>query len=324
MDINSLLIIGLAMASTGGIFYAVAYPYLSGDARRQKRKDALKGQTTKRVFDRSLDPAKRRQQIIESIRETDAKTKKRRRSLDERLKQAGLEITKQQFYIGSAVGGVIVAGLLYLWGMQPLTVGVGALIGGLGIPRWLLGFLAKRRIRKFVNEFPNAVDVIIRGVKAGLPLGDCLRVIAAESSEPVRTEFRKIVESQAIGLSVGEAVQRLNESMPIAEANFFTIVISLQQKSGGNLSEALGNLSRVLRDRKKMRQKIKAMSSEAKASAGIIGCMPFAVAFLVYLTTPDYISLLWTQTTGQIVLVCCAFWMSIGIFVMRKLINFDF
>ena len=128
-----------------------------------------------------------------------------------------------------------------------------------------------RRMKKFIVEFPNAVDVIIRGVKAGLPLGDCIRVIAAEAAEPVRSEFRRIVEAQAIGLSVAEAVEKLHDSVPIAEANFFSIVINLQSKSGGNLSEALGNLSRVLRDRKKMALKIKAMSSEAKTSAGIIG-----------------------------------------------------
>jgi tight adherence protein B len=112
--------------------------------------------------------------------------------------------------------------------------------------------------------------------------------------------------------------------MPVPEANFFGIVVSIQQKSGGNLSEALGNLSKVLRDRKKMAEKIQAMSMEAKASAGIIGSLPPIVMLLVYLTTPDYISLLWTHPTGQLMLVGCGVWMGIGIMVMKKMINFDF
>src|SRR4029077_20114782 len=150
-------------------------------------------------------------------------------------------------------------------------------------------FLKKRREQKFLHNFPDAVDVIVRGVKAGLPLGDCLRIIAAEAQEPVRGEFKVIVESQQVGISMGEACAKLHERMPLPEANFFGIVVGIQQKAGGNLSEALANLSRVLRDRKKMKAKIKAMSMEAKASAVIIGSLPVAVGLLVYLTSPDYI-----------------------------------
>jgi tight adherence protein B len=172
-------------------------------------------------------------------------------------------------------------------------------------------------------EFPNAIDVIVRGVKAGLPLGDCMNIIASEASEPVRSEFRNIVDAQALGLSLGEAVERIVESVPVAEAKFFSIVINIQQKAGGNLSETLGNLSRVLRDRKRMRVKINAMSMEAKSSASIIGALPFVVACMVYLTSPAYIELLWKTHAGQLALFGCAFWMSVGIMMMRKMINFD-
>ena len=126
-----------------------------------------------------------------------------------------------------------------------------------------------------------------------------------------------------MGLSAGEAVERIVERVPVADANFFSIVINIQQKSGGNLSEALGNLSRVLRDRKKMKQKIKAMSSEAKASAGIIGSLPFIVTMLVYLSSPHYIELLWTTPTGRMVMAVSGFWMFLGILTMRKMISFD-
>ena len=199
-----------------------------------------------------------------------------------------------------------------------------AFTGAFGIPRWLLSYLKKRREAKFLNSFPDAIDIIVRGAKTGLPLLDCLKIISLEAQEPVRSEFRTIVESQAVGLPLGEACGKLYERMPLPEANFFGIVVTIQQRAGGNLSEALGNLSRVLRDRKKMKAKIKAMAQEAKASATIIGVLPIAVMTLVYLTSPDYISLLWTEPLGRVMLGASACWMSMGVWVMKKMINFDF
>jgi tight adherence protein B len=188
----------------------------------------------------------------------------------------------------------------------------------------VLGFLKRRREAAFLKALPDAVDVIVRGIKAGLPLFESIKVVASDSPEPLKSEFMAIIETQTIGMPLGEACARLYESMPVPEANFFGIVVSIQQKSGGNLSEALGNLSKVLRDRKKMKEKIKAMSMEAKASASIIGALPPTIMLLVYITTPEYISLLWTHPTGQLMLVACGVWMSIGIFVMKKMISFDF
>ena len=171
------------------------------------------------------------------------------------------------------------------------------------MPYWLLGYLKKRRERRFLNVFPDAVDVIVRGIKAGLPLLDSLKMIALEGQEPVKSEFQAILETQAIGMPLGDACQRLYQSMPLPEANFFGIVIAIQTEAGGNLSEALGNLSKVLRDRKKMKAKIQAMSMEAKASAAIIGSLPPAVMGIVYITSPTYIELLWTHPTGQLMLL---------------------
>jgi len=212
-----------------------------------------------------------------------------------------------------------------------MLMGIGTLPGlGLafaaagGLPFWILALLKKRREARFLAAFPDAVDVIVRGIKAGLPLLDSLKLIAAEAEEPVRGEFRSIIETQTIGIPIGEACLKLYERMPVPEANFFGIVVSIQQRAGGNLSEALGNLSKVLRDRKKMKAKIQAMSMEAKASATIIGALPLAVMTIVWITSPQYISLLWTEPLGRMMLAACAVWMSMGIFVMRKMINFDF
>ena len=161
-------------------------------------------------------------------------------------------------------------------------------------------------------------------MKAGLPINDCLKIIAKESAEPVRTEFADLVDGQAVGVTVEQGLQRVYERMPLSEVNFFMIVLAIQQKSGGNLSEALGNLANVLRERKKMRAKIQAMSQEAKASAGIIGALPPGVMILIYLTSPDYMSLLFTTTAGNMVIVGGLMWMGIGILVMKKMINFNF
>ena len=196
-------------------------------------------------------------------------------------------------------------------------------VGGVGFPLWFLNFLRKRRLKKFIDVFPEAIDIIVRGVRAGLPLSDCLRIVANEAAEPVRSEFRQIVETQTMGMPINEAVERLVVRVPISEANFFSIVIAIQQKAGGNLSEALSNLATVLRGRKQMRGKIQAFSSEAKASAMIIGSLPFAVGGMVYFTSPKYIELLWTTSTGQVVLIGSAFWMAIGTFVMKNMISFD-
>jgi tight adherence protein B len=186
-----------------------------------------------------------------------------------------------------------------------------------------LSFLMKRRIKRFIDEFPNAIDIIVRGIKSGLPLADCLRIISMEAREPLKGEFRAIVEAQTLGLTMGDACQRMTQRMPIQEANFFAIVIQIQQKSGGNLSEALANLSKVLRDRKRMKGKIAAMSMEAKVSAIIIGSLPFVVAAMLSASSPDYLAPLFQSETGHLLLLGSAFWMSCGVIIMRHMINFD-
>ncbi len=221
--------------------------------------------------------------------------------------------------VAAALGG-----LTYFKSGSPLLAGLVAAMSALGLPNLVLARLRARRINKFVAIFPNALDILVRGVSAGLPLVDTLRIIANESPEPVRSEFRRIVEAQALGLPLAEAVEKMASRVPVSETNFFSIVIGIQSKAGGNLSEAIGNLSRTLRERKKMRGKINAMSMEAKASSVIIGAVPFVVTVLLYLSSPQYISLLWTTEHGRIIAAIALFWMSIGVAMMKKMISFDF
>jgi tight adherence protein B len=321
---NAAIGAGLAAIAAGGVAYALLYPLLSGEARAEKRQKALVGASPDRRAER-ISAASRRDQVAQSLKDIEVRQQKSGKiSLESKLLQAGLGWTKSRFYAVSAATGVVLGLLLLVLSGNQLAGLGGAFVGALGLPQWVLSFLKKRRIKKFTEELPNAIDVIVRGIRAGLPLGDCLRIIASEAQEPLRSEFRAIVEAQAVGLPIGEAIAKLHERIPVPETNFFGIVIVIQQKAGGSLSEALGNLSRVLRERKRMTGKIKAMSMEAKASAVIIAALPFIVAFMTYLSSPAYIELLWTTQVGKLALVASAFWMLAGILMMRKMINFDF
>ena len=324
MPIQSLAVFFLAAVAMGGVVWVFVYPILSGERKAEQRmENVAKSAPTTRV---ARGSQKSRRDVIENtLKEFDERHKKSRHvALSTRIAQAGLTWSKRQFIIISAAIGFGLFMAALIGGSGLLVAAAIGFAGAFGVPRWLLSFLKKRREAKFLDALPDAVDIIVRGVKAGLPLLDCMKMITVEAPEPLKTEFRAIVETQAIGMPLGEACAKLYERTPVPEANFFGIVIAIQQKAGGNLSEALGNLSRVLRDRKKMKAKIQAMSQEAKASAGIIGALPIAVMTLVYITSPQYITLLFTEPVGHLMLAGSAVWMSMGVLVMKKMINFDF
>ena len=325
--------VALAGLGVGGVLYALFFTSIENEQKQAKRLSTIKAASTdsasrRAAIDRVQEGAKRKKHIQDSLHDLEERNKDRakdalRPSLKRMLQQAGLKIELRTFYIYSAICGVVVSAMAFASGV-PLLFLIGVFFAAaFGLPRWVVSFLRKRRMKAFLNEFPNAIDVIVRAIKSGLPLNDGLRLIASEAREPVKTEFRHIVEAQQLGLSTPEACERMYNTMPLPEANFFAIVIQIQAKAGGNLAEALGNLSRVLRDRKKMKAKVSAMSMEAKASAAIIASLPFVVTVLVYLTSPSYIMLLFTTNTGFLILGASAIWMSIGIFVMRQMINFE-
>jgi tight adherence protein B len=324
MNMQTLAFAFLAATAFGGLAWVFVYPLLSGEKKAEQRRASVsRAEPVARQTDKAQ--RSRREQVEGSLKEVEARRQKEKKvALSTRLTQAGLNWTTQKFLIISGILGVACFVVAFFAGGGLLGALGLAFAAGLGLPRWILSYLKKRREKAFLKALPDAVDVIVRGIKAGLPLFESIKVVAADAPEPLKSEFIAIIETQAIGMPLGEACSRLFDRMPVPEANFFGIVIAIQQKSGGNLSEALGNLSKVLRDRKKMAEKIQAMSMEAKASAGIIGSLPPIVMLLVYLSTPDYISLLWTHPTGQLMLCGCVVWMSCGIFVMKRMINFDF
>ncbi len=325
--------IGLAFAGSGG----------GSEAARKRAKAVAAGESVQRGQGRNKAAdeislrRKETQRMLTKLREDD---KKRRKSvvpqdIKTKLEQAGLGITPTVFWVISAMVGVGLGGAAWLSGAEGLVIagidfksrpaiaGAAALTGFLGLPRWVVGHMAAGRSKKMTNQFADALDIIVRGVKSGLPLTECLRIIARESPAPLGPEFEKLTDSISMGTNLDRALQKLYRRVPLPEINFFVIVLTIQSKSGGNLSEALGNLSSVIRSRRMMREKVKALSSEAKASAMIIGALPFVVGFLVFLSSRDYIMLLFTTETGHLQLTIGAVLMILGTTIMRKMINFD-
>ncbi|MEL6830655.1 MAG: type II secretion system F family protein [Pseudomonadota bacterium] len=346
LDNNTLFIVVGA-----GLFLLVllvGFVLTSGEAgskgvKRMKQLDAGNGTSRSSKPERNDTNNQRRkktQAMLNKLREEDQARRKSlvaNNNIEAKLTQAGLDMSPSLFWIVSAVLALISGVGIWYTGAEgpppvagieiksrPAMIVAAAIAGGIGFPRWVLGMMAKGRNKKMMNQFADGIDIIVRGVKSGLPLAECLRIISKESPAPLGPEFKQLTDNIQMGTTLDRALHQFYKRVPLPEVNFFVIVLSIQSKSGGNLSEALGNLSIVIRSRKMMREKIKALSSEAKASAMIIGALPFAVAFMVYLTTPSYIIELFITSTGHMILFMAFCMMSVGILVMRKMISFDF
>ncbi|HXQ10686.1 MAG TPA: type II secretion system F family protein [Caulobacteraceae bacterium] len=323
-----ILVAVVAFLTLGGLGFVVAGSG-SGDVRVARRARAIAGagrpeKAATRAKLAQQDAGNRRKQLLQTLKEQDRLQRKVSVSLNARLKQTGLNLSVPQFWIASSLLGVVVVLSAFILRAPPWAALLLGLVAALGLPRWAISFLAQQRRKKFTAHFSDAIDIIVRGIKSGLPVHDCLRVIARESPAPLGPEFQRLVENISMGVAVDQGLERMYERMPTPELRFFTIVLAIQAKTGGNLAEALGNLSAVLRARKLMREKIKALSSEATTSAFIIGSLPLAVVLLVIATTPSYMMVMLTDSRGKLMLLAGAVIEAIGIFVMRRMINFKY
>ena len=330
-ELTRFAILALIAAAVGGIAFAILFPYFSGSAQTSKRVVALSSRKTaekKTWRERLGEDSKegRTKQIMDSLKQVEeqAKIRKKRLTLKMSIKQAGLSLSVKGFWMLSAALGAGLALATTIVGVPVFVIAGAAIAGGLGLPRWILKFLRNRRQNIFLNDFADGIDIMVRGLKAGLPVTDAMKVIATETGPPVGPEFLEIVEGQRVGITVDQGVARMFDRMPLPEVNFLGIVMAIQRQTGGNLSESLANLSKVLRDRKKMKGKIKAISQEAKASAMIIGSLPFGIMGALLILNPAYLNPLFESPVGHMLLAGSAGWMSIGILIMRKMINFDF
>jgi tight adherence protein B len=324
MTVMTILLGVLVFAALGGLAFAFGGP----GAAAEKRMAAITRPTgSARVVKGGGDTNQQRrknvQTMLKELEKQTAATKKRP-SLRRRIEQAGLSIQPRTYWIlasisgaAATVGTVLTTDLLWV---APLA----GFAFALGLPRWVLSFLKNHREKRFTREFASAIDTIVRSVKSGLPVNEALKVVSTEIPEPVRGEFKALVEGLKVGVTMEDGLKRMFERMPTPEVNFFGIVMTIQQRTGGNLSEALTNLTTVLRDRKRMQGKIRAMSQEAKSSAAIIGALPPGVAGMIYVTTPNYIEPLFQTDMGNLMLIGCGVWMATGIAVMKKMISFKF
>lgn len=341
---EGILVLGLAalalmtlLALVGGLAYAVGEPRRrlkrriaglglqpgAGDAGVDRRRRG--GSIASAASGGGSGDQSRQRRIQEKLRELErdkADRARRRNRARLRLLQAGVRMD-HRVYMAIMVGlGVLAAMAVVLAGLPVLVAVPTGVTVGFGLPRLVLAIMTGRRQRKFTNDFPDAIDVLVRGVQSGLPVSECVSIVGREVPDPVGSEFRMMVEGQRVGLSLTEIMARGLERMPTPEYKFFAIVLQIQQQTGGNLAETLANLSSVIRDRKQMRSKVKALSSEAKASAWIIGSLPFIVAALVSAISPGYMVPLFTKPLGHIIIACGLCWMLIGVGIMAKMINF--
>jgi tight adherence protein B len=320
-----IVLLGILFALAAG---GAAFAFTGGDEKTQKRVHAVAkpaGSARGRAATPQQDAAQKRKNVAAMLKDVEKNraAKKEKPTMRRRLEQAGFPKTSpRSFWMICGIVAIMAASLAIATHQKPLVIALAVFAVGLGLPRWVLSFLTNRRKKKFTENFAPAIDVIVRSVKTGLPTNEALRIVAREAPNPVGSEFHGLVESLKVGVTMEQGLKRMMESMPTPEVGFFAIVMTIQGKSGGNLSEALGNLAAVLRDRKRLQGKIKAMSSEAKASAMIIGSLPPAVMGIVYVTTPGYIMKLFTERAGNLMLAACVIWMTVGITVMRKMINF--
>lgn len=329
-QVTKILVTLLIMVSVASLTFIIFVPFLNKDGLK-KRKNLVTSQSSSIAVKGAgrQDSAARRKSVqdqLKALEQKQAADKKnsKRLSFSDRMIQSGLNWSKPKYWMFSFVCGLSFFLFTRFWGQGVIVCSALFFVGMFGFPRWYVSRCRKKRFNKFLDEFPTAIDIIVRGVKSGMPLGDCFHVAAREAKDPVGPELRFVMEKMHMGLSLPDALVHLTKRVPLPEANFLAIVIAIQSQAGGSLSEALGNLSSTLRQRKAMKGKIKAYSQEAKSSAAIIGSLPFIVSGGMLVIVPDYMSLLFNTNVGVFMLVCSGIWMSIGVLVMRKMIDFKF
>ncbi|MBS0232636.1 MAG: type II secretion system F family protein [Proteobacteria bacterium] len=325
LDISTYLAPVLFALAFAGAVFAFAYPYFSDDRQKDKRIESVAGARARRPGSMAEIQSSRRKSVAETLKEIEDREKAKKITMSLRLLRAGSKRTPRDFYIVSALLGALLASVsMFILHLPAAAAVVAAFVGAIGLPRWILNKMTSRRQQKFLAQLANAIDVIVRGIKSGLPLNECLQVISRESPDPLGAEFRELVEQQKLGVPLADGLERMCDRLPLSEVRFLTIVIAIQQQAGGNLSEALGNLAGVLRDRHMLALKVKALSAEAKASAMVLASLPPGVMTMVYLSSPQYMKPLFTTTVGHFMVAFGAMWMLTGVLIMRKMINFKF
>jgi len=320
------IIIGfIVVFLTGGVILSIVL------AQKQQRRERVlaiissvssggaKGEESNKMM------AKQKADLARKLKEASNEEKEKRKdrtSIRELMQQAGIEAPVSQFWAGSVIFTVVVGALLMLthWpGIAKFFILVTAFFG---VPKWFLKKKAASRQKKFLKEFADALDAMARLLQAGMPMSEAIAMTSREFHGPLREEMLRVYDNQKIGVAIGEAALMMARRVPLPEVQMFATALQIQSETGSSLSEVLYNLSNVIRARFRLRRKVQALSSEAKSSAAIIGALPLLVMGALWLARPDYIGLLFSKPTGHIMLGGSAFWMSIGVIMMKQMINF--
>ncbi|MFN3701069.1 MAG: type II secretion system F family protein [Alphaproteobacteria bacterium] len=270
---------------------------------------------------------KRRAEIAKKLKESKdeaelGKKGKKKRTISLMIEQAGLGISVKQFWIFSVISMAVVLLIGKMFSVSPLMMCVMAIIGLLGVPKFVMHRLTQKRQKNFLQEFPDALEAMVRLLKAGMPVSEAVSMISREFEGPVGDEMMRIYDKQKIGVPLYEAAQEATRRMPLPEMQMFATGLTIQAQTGSSLSEVLMNLAGVIRARFRLKRKIKALSSEAIASASIIGALPVVVTLGLWFVNRDYIEVLFTDPFGKILMAGAVIWAGLGIFVMKIMINF--
>lgn len=319
----SLTIVFLLLG--GGTVYALML-----NAQKQRRAQNLNvitgGAYVKQSGDlKSKQVSRKREEIARKLKEAGEEQKKKKSkkpTVKELWQQAGFEGNVKKFWISSFVFGTVFLLLIYSTGIPVIAKAFLTFVGYLGLPRFFLKWKAARRQKKFLEDFADALEAMIRLLQAGMPVSEAIAMVAREYEGPVGEEMRYIYDDQKIGIPLGEAAERCAKRMPLTEVKMFATAIQIQSETGSSLSEVLGNLASVIRARFRLKRKVKALSSEAKASAAIIAALPVLVTFGLYMVNREYIMLLFTHPTGKMLSTGAVIWMLMGVLMMRQMINF--
>lgn len=324
-----ILIIGLTVTTLA---------FLISNSSRNKKKDQLKslitnrGAVTYQTQTEDEDPksdkkkaSKKDTNIAKKLKDA-AKTgpisAMKKTSIRSMIMQAGMEMPVYQFWIWSVVSCILVFGLTQLFGLSKLVTILLVFFGLFGLPRFILKAKVNRRQKKFLEDFADALEAMTRLLKSGMPISEAIAMVAREYTDPIGNEMSRVYEAQKIGDTLPQAVQKLAERVPLPEVQMFATAVIIQTQTGSSLSEVLGNLANVIRQRYRLKRKVQALSAEAKISAMIIGALPLVVMLGMYFVNREYLMILFTHPTGNTLLYGSVGWMTIGVLVMRQMINF--
>lgn len=314
----TILIFLLVFAICGGLAALISSMQ---NAARKKRIGLVRNGTTAH-HDQGKSQDHRRADIAGKLKNDKQLAAGKKNTIGDMIAQAGLSISVKQYWIYAILFACGVTCVLFLIEQPPFVVVCGGLSGLLGVPKLMLSRMAADRQKKFLEDFPDALEAVVRLLKAGMPVSEAVAMSAREFSGPVAEEMAHIHDQQKIGVPLHDAAYEACKRIPITEMNMFATSLAIQAQTGSSLSEVLMNLSSMIRSRFRLKRKVKALSSEAIASAGIIGALPVLVAGGMYLTNKEYISILFTDSFGQVLLSGAVIWMGLGILTMKIMINF--